>query len=308
MDMIGKMTRTWIGRFILGGAVALTVLMALFFSCWYLYRACVTENPRFCVTEADFDLKIAGAEYFTAIPGRTLPGVKENDREKIWKAIVSNALGNEGFYKVNSTKSINIFAIDYEVLRRSISNYPTVRAAEIEMVLPNRLVVRITPRSPVAILANPGYVCDDDGMVMERNMEEIPQHSPLPMIVGMPQKAFRSGVPIDRDIRPALDLIYYVTKNPDLGIRLVKVNMKDPDHRGIMSMVFYYRQNEMSRERIYLAELPTDNRLHNKIEELVAILRNLNRADTPNGCNYIRLIFEPRPVLGRVPEIELRTL
>lgn len=306
--MINTLTKTRTGRFAVGGLILLLMAAAIVFSCQYLFTACFSANPRFMIREENLEVKLSGADYYSRLPN-AYPLLNENletEKNKIWNAVVTNALGNEGIAHVNTTRAVNLFAVDYAVLRSAISKFSTIQAAEIEYTLPNRLLVKITPRTPVALLPGGAYVCDAEGMVMERNYKEIPKDDSLPKLVGLQRKAFRSGVSIREEVRAALQLIYSVTENRDLGIRIYKINMRDPDRQGVMSMICYYRPNDLSAERIYLVELPTDSRLASKLEELVTILRNLHRAES--RYNYLRLIFDGPAVQGRVPEEEIRAL
>lgn len=298
--------KKWLNRLI----ICVILLGLLSVGCYYalrsLNRAFFTENPRFMLTRENVQIKTPAAEsrILTQLSGIIYADFnKKEECSQIWAAIIMNVAGNQGLSAdelpsaIRNTKAVNLFSIDFAALRKTITQISTIRYAEIEWVLPDKLMIKVYTRSPIAILEkdNGDFVCDGEGKVMERNVDEIPCGQ-LPVILGLDRKNFRSGISLGAQVTPALTLIEYIIRKPDLRIRIAKVSMRDPDKEGLMSMICYYRPNDISPERKYLVVLPTDNRLMRCLEDLVQLLRDIHHKRDP--YNYIRMTFDTAPVLA----------
>ncbi len=290
----------WLNRILIGVFILGALIGGGYFGAVWFYRSLFSDNPRFALTRDLIEIKTPGAQsQMLSDLSRLIYSDFNKDSEcrQIWEAVVLNAHINKGVRPdeiqklVRTTKSVNVFDLDLGTLRQSICKISTIRYAELELVLPDRLIIKVHTRYPIAMLEREdgAYVCDDEGIIMERNREEI-QRGQLPVILGLNRKNFRSGISLGSQVRPALHLINHISQNPDLGLRISKVSVRDLDRQGVMSVICYFKLNDTAEERKYLVELPTDARLIAKLEDLLILLRNLHRA--PSRINYIRLIYD----------------
>lgn len=80
--------------------------------------------------------------------------------------------------------SSNAFVLRTDAMRRALLALPAVAAAEVRVVLPNRLIVSITERTPVLRVTHgeATYLVDGDGVVLDVTTAETPQIAALPLI------------------------------------------------------------------------------------------------------------------------------
>ena len=92
--------------------------------------------------------------------------------------------------------SSNAFLLRTEAIRRALLALPAVAAAQVRVVLPNRLSVSITERTPVLRVTHgeATYLVDGDGVVLDVTTADAPQITSLPLI---DDKRAELGVPID---------------------------------------------------------------------------------------------------------------
>ncbi|MDR2412554.1 MAG: FtsQ-type POTRA domain-containing protein [Holosporales bacterium] len=90
-----------------------------------------------------------------------------------------------------SLRSSCIFALNIDVLRKSLETVPWVRSAIVQRRLPSTIYIRVAERQPVALWQNQHklYLIDTEGAVL--GSELIEQFSHLPILIGegVPQVA-----------------------------------------------------------------------------------------------------------------------
>ncbi|MEA2677342.1 MAG: cell division protein FtsQ [Chloroflexota bacterium] len=94
----------------------------------------------------------------------------------------------------------NVFLLHTTDIRRRLLDLPSVADAEVRVVLPNRLVVAITERSPVLRVTRGGatYLLDGDGVVLELRAANAP---PLPELPLIDDRRVELGIPFEIGVR-----------------------------------------------------------------------------------------------------------
>jgi cell division protein FtsQ len=163
-------------------------------------RILLTENPRYTIRE--FDL---GSD------GRIRP------------ALIRQTIG--------VPDGANLFAVDIHRLRAELGRWSWVRHATVSRQLPDRLVVRLTERTPLARILAPGgalgMAVDAEGVVVG----PAPSPSALPLIDGMAATGVRPGAVLDGGpVADALDLLELCDATR-LGqhVRIATIYVNDPE-------------------------------------------------------------------------------
>lgn len=78
----------------------------------------------------------------------------------------------------------NVMTLHTDGMRRALLALPAVAAADVQVVLPNHLVVNITERTALVQVAHAGvtYLLDGDGVVLEGRAANAPAITDLPLI------------------------------------------------------------------------------------------------------------------------------
>jgi cell division protein FtsQ len=112
----------------------------------------------------------------------------------------------------------NIFSIDLPKVQEKLASLPQVEESRIQRILPNKLVISVQERRPVAWVAPPdtnngsfnyenAYLVDRRGILL-RTKSLAPEYLGLPLIVGVDTTKCQAGQPLDEDeVKAALDLI-----------------------------------------------------------------------------------------------------
>lgn len=112
----------------------------------------------------------------------------------------------------------NIFRVNLGKARGRIEAEPRIQSASLERILPDRLVIRVTEREPIAWVVpasaeddpfgvGKSYLVDSHGVLM-RTERMHPEFAHLPLITGMDVEALAAGGALDSTgLRAALDLI-----------------------------------------------------------------------------------------------------
>ena len=132
-------------------------------------------------------------------------------------------------------KGSYLFTIDLQKLRQQLEKLPSIESAEVRMVLPDTLKIKIVERIPRAALlsVNSPAVVDADGVVMKRS-ESSAANQRLPVIKGLRNQD------VTRQVRPALRLILNALSNyPDIAIQ--EISLAVP---GELHVKLYYRSSK----------------------------------------------------------------
>lgn len=127
----------------------------------------------------------------------------------------------------------NIFNIDMAKAREALDALPQVERVELQRLLPNRIVITITERKPIAWLVRDGahdvpgsdksFLVDARGVVM-RNKTMIDEYLRLPVISGVEVENLTPGGRVRTcEMLAALDLIRYTGANTRFQPRLLNV-------------------------------------------------------------------------------------
>lgn len=111
----------------------------------------------------------------------------------------------------------NIFSINLSRARKDLANLPQVEHVVIQRVLPNKIVITLAERKPVAWLAansvedpstsDLSFLVDAKGALIKGNMQQ-PEYLHLPVIYGIEIEKRTAGQIIDTpELKSALDLI-----------------------------------------------------------------------------------------------------
>jgi cell division protein FtsQ len=112
----------------------------------------------------------------------------------------------------------NIFSIDLPKVQEKLGSLPQVEDSRIQRILPNKLVISIQERRPVAWVVpadtNTGsfnfenaYLVDRRGILL-KTKSLAPEYLGLPLIIGVDTSNCQAGQPLEQDeVKAALDLI-----------------------------------------------------------------------------------------------------
>jgi cell division protein FtsQ len=112
----------------------------------------------------------------------------------------------------------NIFSIDLPKLQDRLTTLPQVEESRVQRILPNKLVISIQERRPVAWVVPPdtntgsfnfenAYLVDRRGILL-KTKSLAPEYLGLPLIVGVDTSNVQPGQPLESDeVKSALDLI-----------------------------------------------------------------------------------------------------
>jgi len=80
----------------------------------------------------------------------------------------------------------SLFALDLDDLRKSVELLPWVRAATVRRVWPDRLMIEVTERVPIAFVRidNSTQLVDEDGVLLESKSEGLPKFD-FPVLMGL---------------------------------------------------------------------------------------------------------------------------
>lgn len=184
----------------------------------------------------------------------------------------------------------NLFRLDVKKLREELrTRQPNIEDAQVAVVLPDTLYVKIEERIPRAFLGRPNspLVADANCMIM-RASESLGVHPNLPVIVGMPHHALRPGERHEK-LREALNLIMTVQRYRCFSV--AAVNLSVPDE---LFVIMDYRAGNMVHR--YRVTMPRKN-----YPENLDILQSAISEARKRGSDHsrINLTFDGQVVLSR---------
>jgi cell division protein FtsQ len=118
----------------------------------------------------------------------------------------------------NVAEGKNIFSISLPKVRDELGALPQVEESRIQRILPNKLVISIQERRPVAWVVPPetnvgsfnfesAYLVDRRGILL-KTKSLAPEYLGLPLIIGVDTSNCQAGQPLEQDdVKAALDLI-----------------------------------------------------------------------------------------------------
>lgn len=112
----------------------------------------------------------------------------------------------------------NIFSISLPKVQEKLAAMPQVEESRIQRIMPNKLVISVQERRPVAWVVSPetnvgtfnfenAYLVDRRGILL-KTKSLAPEYLGLPLIVGVDTSNCQAGQPLEQDdVKAALDLI-----------------------------------------------------------------------------------------------------
>ena len=116
------------------------------------------------------------------------------------------------------TEGQNIFSISLPKVQEKLGALPQVEESRIQRILPNKLVISVQERRPVAWVVPPdtnvdsfnfenAYLVDRRGILL-KTKSLAPEYLGLPLVVGVDTSNCQAGQPLEEDdVKAALDLI-----------------------------------------------------------------------------------------------------
>ena len=164
-----------------------------------------------------------------AAAGGSYYGVREGLRRFVWEnpeyRLKEVEITNEGGSMLREQiveaagvrEGVNIFTVNISKMRESLLQVPQVETAEVQRVLPDKIVIVITERQPVAWVATkrdedasaPGssLLIDARGVLIQCK-NQLPAYFHLPVIYGVQMAGLEPGETVQSpEIKAALDLI-----------------------------------------------------------------------------------------------------
>lgn len=142
------------------------------------------------------------------------------------------ALGMTGIHE-----GVNIFSLNLEAAQRALASVPRVKDARVERMLPDKVVIDIDPRKPVAWIAprdtgqdpsamETSRLVDREGVMMKPEGFD-PAYTRLPVIYGVPTEQWKPGDHVElREMQAAIDLfdLAAARANPSVDLRAADVS------------------------------------------------------------------------------------
>jgi hypothetical protein len=218
------------------GALAISagIVLTLFVS-WkggeWLMDRCVYNNPAFCITRIDIESD----------------GIIPLEQIRAWASV---------------SKGQNLLALDLPRIKRHLELVPMIEAASVERSLPDRLLIRVHEREPIArvaifskrsgdgLLEASAIYLDEHGMVVPPVLRTLNSGAfdaatrYLPTITGASAIVFRPGHPVEsREVLAALRWIRSFEKSEMAG----RVDIRTIDVSSPTSLLVVTEQdNEIS--------------------------------------------------------------
>ena len=131
----------------------------------------------------------------------------------------------------------SLFALDLDALRRSVERLPWVKAATVRRVWPDRLMIQVTERVPIAFVKvdDSTQMVDEEGVLLESKGEGLPNFD-FPVLMGL-ESGFETELLMRN--RKRIELYRRLTRELDdngagLSHDLSEVHLQDP---GSVSIV-----------------------------------------------------------------------
>jgi len=139
----------WVKMLISGGLIFFALLGLVFGGAGFFYRIYFSRNDLFSLPDLSYVIIEGGGASMS-------------------EELILEYLGIE--------KGMNLFAFDTQgAYQRFLQHAPNIKSVSIQCILPNRMVVKLTEREPVARLSSYGFAVDDEGVIfIRRNIGGLP--------------------------------------------------------------------------------------------------------------------------------------
>lgn len=130
----------------------------------------------------------------------------------------------------------NIFAVNLSRARADLTNLPQVSEVEIRRVLPNRIIMHVFERKPVAWLTPSGiddpstsdksFLIDGNGVLISPKVR-LPEYVNLPVISGQDIESLKAGQTVEEpELKGALALVKLNSDSPRFAFQNIDVSKK----------------------------------------------------------------------------------
>lgn len=133
-------------------------------------------------------------------------------------------------------EGVNIFSLNLEAAQHALASVPRIKDARVERMLPDKVVIDIDPRKPVAWIAprdtgqdpsamETSRLVDRDGVMMKPEGFD-PAYTRLPVIYGIPTEQWKPGDHVElREMQAAIELfdLAAARANPSVNLRAADV-------------------------------------------------------------------------------------
>ena len=180
----------------------------------------------------------------------------------------------------------NILLFDQQVFNHKISLHPLVESVHFQRKLPNKLVIKITERTPIALVVVPKGVLEVDSHgTFLRRLESWPQKN-YPVI---------SGITLSDTVGPGQNL-----SDPLLTAALHLLGQAPPN---LVTQIGELHVNEIQQMTLFLTSgvevrLGQSNDWIDKLEALYQLISDQGYTSIQHGVRYIDFTAA-KPVIGR---------
>jgi cell division protein FtsQ len=131
----------------------------------------------------------------------------------------------------------NLISLDLDEIRRSLELIPWIRSAIVRRVLPDKLIIEVTERVPIAFarVDHATFLVDDQGVLLESD-SEFPHEFDFPVITGLeaglepePLARNKKRVALFQELIQALD-----GNGAGLSKDLSEVQLQDPGNLAVL--------------------------------------------------------------------------
>ena len=155
----------------------------------------------------------------------------------------------------------NIFLVDLDLVAKRAADHPWIKDVRIYRRLPNRVIVRIAERVPIALLnAGTGlYLVDEDCMVLER-LSRPPESSDLPIISAHIHGPAKGRVIDDHAVQSSILLLKELSARGGWRIGDVRVKADTPESISVLYAGKEFKLGRGSYEEKFrrLSEITSD--------------------------------------------------
>jgi cell division protein FtsQ len=131
----------------------------------------------------------------------------------------------------------NVISLDLDEIRRSLEQIPWIRSVVVRRVLPDKLIIEVTERVPIAFarVDHATFLVDDQGVLLESD-SEYPHEFDFPVITGL-----EAGVEADALVRNKKRVTLYQKliqaldgNGAGLSKDLSEVRLQDPGSLAVL--------------------------------------------------------------------------
>jgi len=165
-------------------------------------------------------------------------------------------------------KGVNLFAFGGEDPRgKLMQDAPNIKSISVQCILPDQMAIKIVEREPVARLAEPGLVVDDEGVIFTRR-----GLAGMPVITGVENEArIEPGGKISGLGMAAIKLAMVVNQ-PVYSFRVLVIDASKPDY--LLLTMTDHRQAKIAWSGMDDPDKETSARMTRQLRDLSMVYAN----------------------------------